>query len=123
VAQLRKRRPLSGVSAKGMTFESVRRFALALPGVLEDTCYGTPAFRVKGKLLARLKEDGETLVIRMDYDSRAALMEANPETYFVTDHYAGHEWMLVRLPTVRAAEMQELLTNAWQRRKGNARRS
>ena len=122
MTRTRKRRTPAGDSAKGVTFESVRRFALGLPGVVEGPCYGTPGFRVKGKLIARLKEDGETLVVHMDHDSRAALMEANPETYFVTDHYAGHEWMLVRLPSVRAVEVREMLTNAWERRKGKTRR-
>jgi len=39
---------------------TVRRLLLALPGVEEGSSYGTPGFRVKGKFLARMKEDGET---------------------------------------------------------------
>jgi len=31
-------------------FETARQFALALPEVEEGTSYGTPAFKVKGKL-------------------------------------------------------------------------
>lgn len=45
--------------AAPMNFETVRAVALALPGVEEGTCYGTPAFRVRGKFLLRLREDGE----------------------------------------------------------------
>lgn len=51
----------------------MRRLALALPGVEEGLSYGTPAFRVKGKFLARLKEDGGSLVVKIDFDEREAL--------------------------------------------------
>jgi hypothetical protein len=44
------------------TIELVRRLALALPGVQEGVCHGTPAFYVRRKLMLRLWEDGETLV-------------------------------------------------------------
>ena len=44
-----------------MTFESVRLIALALPKVEEATSYGTPAFKVAGKLFVRLHQDGESL--------------------------------------------------------------
>jgi hypothetical protein len=98
------------------TFETVRRIALSLPGVEEGPCYGTPAFRVKGKLFARLKEDGETLVLRTDFEAREALLEARPETYFITDHYAGHEWILVRLGAVTRPELEDRITSAWRSR-------
>ena len=47
-----------------VTLATVRRLALAFPGVEEGLSYGTPGFRVRGKFLARLWEDGQTLVVR-----------------------------------------------------------
>jgi uncharacterized protein YPO0396 len=41
-----------------MTFDDVCAIALAWPGVERGTSYGTPALKVKGKLLTRLREDG-----------------------------------------------------------------
>ncbi len=70
-----------------MTFEAVRKIALSLDNVEEGTSYGTPAFKVRGKLFARLHQDSESLVVRMDRDNRAELMTADPETYYITDHY------------------------------------
>jgi hypothetical protein len=43
-------------------YEAVRRLGLALPDVEEGTSYGTPALKVKGALMTRLWEDGQTLV-------------------------------------------------------------
>jgi hypothetical protein len=39
---------------------------LAFPETEESTSYGTPAYKLQKKLLLRIKEDGETLVIHAD---------------------------------------------------------
>ncbi len=96
-----------------MSFETVRRIALALPGVEEGTAYGTPAFRVRGKFLARLWEDGEVLVVKVGHDAREVRLAANPGTFFITDHYRGYPAVLVRLAAVEPAALAELLEEAW----------
>ena len=63
-----------------VTFKDVRKLALALQNVEEGTSYGTPAFKVGGKLLARLKEDGESLVVGTTFEEREEMMAADPET-------------------------------------------
>jgi hypothetical protein len=80
---------------------------------VEGTSYGTPAFKVGGKLLARLREDGESLVIRIGFLERDVQMRADPETFYITDHYLNYPAMLVRLPRVGAAKLRELLEQAW----------
>jgi hypothetical protein len=99
--------------ARRVTFETARKIALSLPGVVEGPCYGTPGFRVKGKLIARVREDGETLVVRTDLDTRDALLEANPGVYHLTDHYRGHPWVLIHLSRVREGDLRERLEDAW----------
>ena len=96
-----------------MEFEEVRQIAVALPGVEEGTSYGTPALRVKGKLLARLREDGETLVLKVDPFERDHLLEARPEIYFLTDHYRGYPMVLMRLAAADPEELGNLLEQAW----------
>jgi hypothetical protein len=66
--------------------ETIRKYILALPGVEEYTSSATPGFRVNKKLLARLREDGETLVVRSE--ERGMWMKKDPSIYFITDHYA-----------------------------------
>lgn len=75
--------------------EDVKRAGLSLPNVEEGTSYGTAALKVKGKLLVRLREEGDVIVLKMPHDLRTELMEGDPDTYFITDHYESYEWILV----------------------------
>lgn len=95
-----------------MTFDDVRKIALKLEHVEEGMSYGTPAFKVGGKLVARLKEDGETLVVGMERDQREELTAADPDTYYLTDHYLNYPWILVRLPRVHPDALRDLLRGA-----------
>ncbi len=40
-------------------------------------------------------------------------MQADPETFSVTDHYRGYPMILVRLSTVRPNDLWEVLEHAW----------
>jgi hypothetical protein len=96
-----------------MTFEAVRKIALALDNVEEGTSYGTPAFKVRGVLIARLRDDIGALVVRMSIDDREELIAADPKTYFITDHYLNYPWILINLARVHPAAMRDLLRAAW----------
>ena len=98
---------------RGVSFPEVSELGKALPGVIESTSYGTPALKVDGKLLARLKEDGETLVLRMDFVNRDLLLRAEPDLFFLTDHYLNYPSILLRLKEVTRKRMAELLEDAW----------
>jgi hypothetical protein len=92
-----------------ITYETVRRIGLALPNAEEGTSYGTPALKVKGKLFVRLKEDGDSIVVGMPFDQREAMMNEDPEKYYITDHYREYPYMLVRLSKVTEGALRELL--------------
>ena len=111
VATPRKPRPRRRV---GVTPAELWRIALALPSVEESTSYGTPAFKVCGKLLARLREDGDSLAVMTTFEDREVLLAAAPEVCFLTDHYLDYPVVLVRLSKVRADQLGELLQRAWQ---------
>jgi len=100
---------------KPATFETVRQISQTLPGAEESTSYGTPAFKVKGKLFARLHQDGESLVVGADFDERAEMMNADPERFYITDHYLNYPWMLVRLSKVGHDQLRDLLIASWRR--------
>ena len=99
----------------GVSFDTVREIAQTLPGAEESTSYRTPAFKVKGKLFARQHQDGESLVIPMDFEAREEMIVAAPEKFYITDHYLKYPYMLVRMSKVNADELRDLLSGAWRR--------
>lgn len=96
-----------------VTAQTARRLLLALPGVEEGPCYGTPGFRIRRTFLARLRDREETLVVKCGFDERDFRMQADPGTFFTTDHYRGYPTVLVRLSTVQVADLRALLEHAW----------
>lgn len=94
--------------------EFIRKAVEILPGVTEKLCFDTPAFYVAGKLFARLKEDGETLVIYTE--DRGKWMQQDPETFFITDHYQNYKYMLIALGLVQPPILKNLLAEAWKSR-------
>jgi hypothetical protein len=70
---------------------------------------------VKGKLFARQHQDGESLVIPVDFEAREEMMNAAPEKFYITDHYLNYPYLLVRMSKVSADELRDLLTGAWRR--------
>src|SRR5438477_3632320 len=94
-------------------FNTVREIGLALPGVEESTVYGSPALKVHGKLMAaipvnRSAEPG-SLAVMVDLDDRAELLAADPDAYYVTDHYIGSNAVLVRLSRINQDVLRDLL--------------
>jgi hypothetical protein len=95
-----------------VTFDAVRKIALALDGVEEGTSYGTAALKVRGALFLRLKEDGDSLVVRTDFDQREAMIAEDPGVYYITDHYLKYPWVLVRLSRVHPDAIRDLIRSA-----------
>jgi len=96
-----------------MTFEAIRKIAMALEGVEETTSYGTPAFKANGAMIARLRDDIGALVVRMRIEDRVALIAEDPETYFVIDHYLEYPYILVNLAKVHPDAMRDLMRGAF----------
>ncbi|MEP7272388.1 MAG: MmcQ/YjbR family DNA-binding protein [Acidobacteriota bacterium] len=96
-----------------VTMDTVRELMFAFPGITEGTSYGTPAFRVRSKLLARLHDDGESLVLSCH--DRDPLIEADPRAFYVTKHYLNYPWVLVRLANVRRQILRDLIEEVWRR--------
>jgi len=95
-----------------VTFKDVRKFALSLEHVEEGTSYGTAAFKIGGNLIARLKEDGESLVVGTTFQEREEMMATDPEAYYITDHYLKYPFVLVRLSHVHPDALRDLLKRA-----------
>src|SRR5258706_2250784 len=89
---------------KKLTFAAVRRIGLDLPEVVEGTAYGSPALKIRGKLMTciavnKSAEPG-SLAVCIDFGQRDELIAADPETYYLTDHYVNYPCVLVRLSRI-----------------------
>ena len=96
--------------------DDVRAIALSLPETEERPSYGTPGFRAKDKLFARIREEGVLVVWCDDLGEKEALLQSDPSKFFTTPHYDGYPSVLVRLDAVDIDELTELLTDAWRAR-------
>jgi hypothetical protein len=68
-----------------VTLDVIRELVADLPGVEEGFSYGTRAFKVKKKLIARIHQKEDALVVKSDFDERKELMQMNPLTYYITE--------------------------------------
>ena len=102
-----------------ITEDDVRRLALALPHTTEKPSYGTPGFRVKDKLFARVREpvapgDCDVVLVWVaDAGEKEMLLASDPSKFVTTPHYDGSLGVLVRLDGIDEEEMNELLTDSW----------
>ena len=95
-------------------WSGVSAIAAQFPGAEAGTSYGTPAYKVNKKLFARLKENGQTLVVFSN--ERDKWMKQNPAVFFITDHYKNYPMMLIDLATVTRKDLKTLLLASWQMR-------
>lgn len=96
-----------------LTFDRIRELAEPFPGIEAGTSYGTPALRAGGKLILRMHDREDAIVMLLEsVEQQQALMAEDPMGFFITDHYEGHAAVLVR-PTVEASRFADLLEQRW----------
>jgi hypothetical protein len=104
-----------GAASIGMS--SVFEIGLTLPDVEESRYYGVPALKMNGQMLActplNKSAEADSVVVAIDFEQRAALLEKSPSLYYITDHYAPHPTMLIRLSKISRAELERTLRMAW----------
>jgi hypothetical protein len=101
--------------AGGMpSWDDVLEIARDLPGIEEATSYGTPSLKVRRKFLCRMRTDPDALVMRViDMQEQEALVKGRPDVFFLTPHYEGYPYVLIRLDEIDRAMLAELLEDAW----------
>ena len=95
-----------------VTWAEVEALALALPEVESSTSYGTPALKVAGKLMGRLRTDSDGSLALKTSDKEALVASDDP-AYFTTPHYDGYNYILINLELADASELAELIDDAW----------
>jgi len=110
------------------SFAAVKAVGLTFPDVEAVIRYdGSPVLKARGCFMAGLAshESAEpgSLVVRVNLDERAYLLEDAPETYYVTDYYRTYPLVLVRLAQVDRAALHDLLAVSWRLTVAKARKS
>lgn len=107
--------------------DDVRRIALSLPDTVEEDDRFAFSVLNKGKAkgfawiwLERIDPkksrvpNAEVLAIQVSGEAdKASLIAADPEKFFTEPHYNGFPAVLVHLPEIEIAELEELLIDAW----------
>jgi hypothetical protein len=105
----------------------VRRIALSLPETVESTGHFAFSVRNKDKLkgfvwvwLERVAPgkprvpNPDVIAVRVANETeKDLLLSLNAKKFFTEPHYNGYPAVLVRLPAVKADELQVLITDAW----------
>ena len=97
-------------------FKPVEAIGRTLPDVEVTTIWGKPALRVHGRMFVCIAShksaEPDTLVVMMDFPDRDALIEDDPHTYYLKDHYVGYPCVLVRQSRVRPDALRDLVVGA-----------
>ena len=108
------------------SFKTVESIGRSLPDVEVTTTWGQPALKVLGKMFAcaasHKSAEPNTLVVMMDFADRDALVEDDPDTYYLKEHYVNYPCILVRLSHVRADALRDLVAGAHRFVSGSVRR-
>ena len=116
------RRPTSsaregdGDKRRGHTFAAVEAIGGALPDVEVTTAWGQPALKVHGKMFVCMAShksaEPNSLVVMMAFADRDALVEDDPATYYLKDHYLDYPCVLVKLTRIRLDALRDVVLGA-----------
>jgi hypothetical protein len=105
------------------TLDDAHRLAAALPEATRDP--GPFAYRVDGKLftwiwMERVQPkrprvpNPEVIAVRvMDEEEKQAMLALDRSAFFTEPHYDGYPAVLVRLPAVDEAVLEQVIGDAW----------
>jgi hypothetical protein len=97
-------------------FKPVEAIGRTLPDVEVTTSWGQPSLKVRGRMFACMAShksaEPDTLVVMMDFADRDALVDEDPDTYYLKEHYVGYPCVLVRLALVHPDALRDLVIGA-----------
>src|SRR5579863_7035880 len=105
------------MATKGASFDMVRKIALGMPDVEEGKMYGSPAVKVRGKLMACIptnkSAEPNSLAVCVGFEQREELLKKDPESYYLKPHYENSPAVLVRLSRVSSDALRGVLELAY----------
>ena len=97
-----------------VAFDDVRRLAVSLPRTEERLVRGQIKFRVGKIVYVAMSPDETSMGFGFPKEERAALVAAEPDKFFLPiPSDMRFNWVRVWLDAIDAAEMNELVVDAW----------
>ena len=97
-----------------ITIQEVRSLALTLPRTTEAFVHGRVKFRVGRIVYLAFSRDETLLGFAFPKEWRDALVETEPDKFMLPrESDLRYNWAVVRLAAIDAAEMRELVIDAW----------
>jgi hypothetical protein len=99
-----------------ISWDTARRLALSLPHVHERDHFGSPSFRVGGKIFAQLSQVDKQptrALVKLSAADQAALSMTDPQAFQIEPSWGRHGWTYVQLDHVEAGLLLDLLTQSW----------
>jgi hypothetical protein len=104
----------TGGKSRGVTAAQLKKIALSFPEANEKPSYGKPSFFVAKKFFTRYRAQDNSLVFIVEsMDTRDMMLELDPKTYFITDHYKDYPSVLVRMERITPDELKLMLERRW----------
>lgn len=106
------------------TWDEVRTITGGLPGIQARgnewrvrnnlVAWERPLRKSDFEALGDDAPDGDILAVWLaDLAAKESLLADRPDVYFTTPHFDGYRVILIRLGNVSAAELEELIVDAW----------
>lgn len=96
-----------------ITFDDIRDIGLKLPGAEETRYYRMPALKVNGQVFvvqtSHPSAEPNSVSVPVGYIKRKELIAAEPDTFYLKEHYEPYPVVVVRLNRISRAKLKELL--------------
>jgi hypothetical protein len=99
------------------SWATVEKIGLALPGVEAGISWGSPALKLRGTMFACIptnkSAETDSIVVRLDFAQRDELLAAEPDVYYLKEHYVHYPCILARLKKIHPDALHDLIGMAW----------
>ncbi len=101
-----------------LSWQAAHELALSLPEAEERDHFGSPSFRVSGKIFAQLSaadKEEPRAPVKLSSADQAALIMTDPDTFSSALQWGQYCWTYVQLAAVDESMLRGLLFQSWRR--------
>src|SRR2546423_11599177 len=93
-----------------LTKAEARKLMLAIPGTDERLWFNQPPVFIHDRFLAKTHHKEEAVTLQVgSMEMRDMMLEAEPELFYITDHYRKFPFVLVRLSALTKKILKDML--------------